>query len=119
MAEEGKRNGVWKDVPFLPPTEVFDLNRRYKEDSDLRKINLGIGGYMDEKGESRTLKCVVEAEKSVIEKYEDKDYLPILGHKGFRASAQELLFGTNNPLISTVQSLSGTGALRLGAALIK
>lgn len=48
----------------------------------------------------------------------NKDYLPITGDKGFIKASQKLIFGENSPalakgVVGTVQSLSGTGALKL------
>lgn len=48
-----------------------------------------------------------------------KEYLPIDGLAGFVTGAQRLLFGENSPAIkegriASVQSISGTGSLRVG-----
>lgn len=50
----------------------------------------------------------------------NKEYLPIDGHVKFRELSQKLLFATQaGDRITTVQSLSGTGALSVGATFIK
>ena len=53
----------------------------------------------------------------------NKEYLPIDGLPKFRELASKFLLGDDHPAIvekrvCTVQSLSGTGALRLGAEFI-
>ncbi|MCH81092.1 aspartate aminotransferase [Trifolium medium] len=60
----------------------------------------------------------------MLERGENKEYLPIEGLAAFNKATAELLLGADNPAIkqqrvATVQGLSGTGSLRLGAALIQ
>lgn len=60
----------------------------------------------------------------MLEADENKEYLPIQGLSSFNAATTELLFGKDNAAISqgrvaTIQSLSGTGSLRVGAAFIQ
>jgi aspartate aminotransferase len=66
----------------------------------------------------------VQAEKKMLEAGENKEYLPIEGLAAFNKATAELLLGADNPVIkqqrvATVQGLSGTGSLRLGAAFIQ
>lgn len=35
---------IFKDVPLVPMDHVFNVNKNYIEDTDPRKVNLGIGG---------------------------------------------------------------------------
>lgn len=35
---------IFKDVPLVPLDHVFNVNKNYNEDTDPRKVNLGIGG---------------------------------------------------------------------------
>ncbi|KAK8463396.1 hypothetical protein SEVIR_1G359000v4 [Setaria viridis] len=60
----------------------------------------------------------------MLEKGEYKEYLPIEGLAAFNKATAELLLGADNPvikqgLVATLQSLSGTGSLRLAAAFIQ
>ncbi|EGT58080.1 hypothetical protein CAEBREN_12241 [Caenorhabditis brenneri] len=55
--------------------------------------------------------------------YNNHEYLPILGHEGFRQAATELALGEDSPAILAgkafgIQTLSGTGALRSGAEFL-
>ena len=54
----------------------------------------------------------------------DKEYLPMQGLAEFNTATAELLLGKDSQVIAdkriaTVQSLSGTGSLRVGAAFIQ
>jgi len=59
----------------------------------------------------------------MLEKGENKEYLPIDGLATFKKATAELLLGADSPVIAegrivSIQSLSGTGSLRVGAAFI-
>jgi len=63
------------------------------------------------------------AEKQIQEAKLDHEYLPIAGHAGFIKVAASLALGEDNvnireKRITSVQSLSGTGALRIGASFL-
>jgi len=66
------------------------------------------------------LGCVREAENRLREKNVDHEYAPIAGVAAFNKVAQELALGADaqelkEKRVVTIQSLSGTGALRVGA----
>ncbi|PQP97061.1 aspartate aminotransferase chloroplastic [Prunus yedoensis var. nudiflora] len=90
----------------------------------MSKLNLGVGAYRTEELQPYVLDVVKKAENLMIERGENKEYLPIEGLAAFNKVTAELLFGADNPVIkqqkvATVQGLSGTGSLRLAAALIE
>lgn len=96
----------------------------FTQDTDKRKINLGIGAYRDNDGKPYPLKVVRKVEKLLANDDSlNHEYLPIAGHDGFRQAAQVLLLGANSSAIKnkkalTLQALSGTGALSLGGDFI-
>jgi aromatic-amino-acid transaminase len=64
------------------------------------------------------------AEARLAQDPRPRGYLPIEGIKSYDAAAQVLLFGADHPAVKdgrtvTVQSLGGTGALKLGADLLQ
>ena len=88
------------------------------------KLNLGVGAYRTDELQPYVLEVVKEAEKVMLEKGENKEYLPIQGLAAFNEATVQLLLGEGAPAIgegrvATVQSLSGTGSLRVGAAFIQ
>lgn len=67
------------------------------------------------------LPSVRTAENKVIEKKLNKEYAGITGVPEFTKSAALLAYGANSPALDRVvitQSISGTGALRIGAAFL-
>ncbi|CAG9955704.1 unnamed protein product [Clonostachys rosea f. rosea IK726] len=87
------------------------------------KANLGQGAYRDGDGNPWILPSVRESRRLLQEQGLIHEYLPILGHAGFREAVArtvlgEELFSTKGSHVATCQSLSGTGALHLAGKLI-
>lgn len=113
----------WEKVPMGPPDAILGITEAFKRDKDPRKINLGAGTYRDDNGKPYVLPTVREAEKRIIAKNMDKEYAPIAGLSEFSKLSATFAFGDDSPVIknglnASAQSISGTGALRIGAAFI-
>jgi len=108
-----------KPAPLDP---ILGTNILFNKDTDARKINLGIGAYRTDDGKPLVLNCVKKAEKFLLmDPTRNLEYLPQNGLAKFVELSRALLFGAKNPAIpriASVQSLSGTGSLRLGMAFI-
>ncbi|KAJ7070979.1 glutamic oxaloacetic transaminase AAT1 [Mycena amicta] len=114
---------VWSAVPSGPPDPILGVSEAFKADKDPRKINLGVGAYRDGNGKPYVLHSVQKAETLVDASKPDKEYLPITGLADFNKNAIKLAYGEDSqPLkqgtIAATQSISGTGALRIGAAFL-
>ncbi|CAD6189097.1 unnamed protein product [Caenorhabditis auriculariae] len=111
-------------IPVAPPIEVFHKNKLYLDEQAPVKVNLTIGAYRTNDGKPWVLPVVHDAEVQLANDATlNHEYLPVLGHEGFRAAATALVLGENSPAISEgrafgVQCLSGTGALRAGAEFL-
>ncbi|XP_002972976.2 aspartate aminotransferase, chloroplastic [Selaginella moellendorffii] len=113
----------FENVSMAPPDPILGVSEAFKADTDATKLNLGVGAYRTEDLQPYVLKVVNKAEQLMLERGENKEYLPIEGLAAFNKATAELLLGADNPVIkngqiATVQGLSGTGSLRLGAAFI-
>lgn len=114
---------VFQDVSMAPPDPILGVSEAFKADPSPEKLNLGVGAYRTEELQPYVLDVVKKAEKLMLEKGENKEYLPIEGLAAFNKATVELLLGADNPVIkqnrvATVQGLSGTGSLRIGAAFL-
>ncbi|MBS0877063.1 MULTISPECIES: amino acid aminotransferase [unclassified Tatumella] len=104
---------------------ILSLMEKYKEDPRVAKVNLSIGLYYNEQGIVPQLRAVAEAEKRLQDiPGEASLYLPMEGLAGYRNAIVTLLFGANNPLadngrIACIQTLGGSGALKVGADFLK
>ncbi|XP_037938755.1 aspartate aminotransferase, cytoplasmic-like [Teleopsis dalmanni] len=115
------KSSVFDVVKPGPPIEVFALNKAFAEDKDPNKANLGVGAYRTNEGKPWVLPVVRATEKKIASDEKiNHEYLSVLGNEMFRKAATALLLGDNSKAVQEkrvfgVQTLSGTGALRLGA----
>ncbi|MGD2168975.1 MAG: aromatic amino acid transaminase [Chlamydiota bacterium] len=98
---------------------VFGLVREFKLDPRKDKHFLGIGVYQDERGKKAHFTSVLAAQKIVEEQRREANYLPIKGSSEFTDTYGSLVFTENvweeiKERTSSVQTLGGTGALKVG-----
>ena len=115
---------LWTAVKPTAPDPILGLVARFKQDPDPGAVNLAQGAYRDDRGAPFVLPSVVEAERRVALALatgaSDKEYLGIEGSPSFIAASTALALGANSPAlaqgrVAAVQTLSGTGALRIAA----
>ncbi|EHH19285.1 hypothetical protein EGK_19964 [Macaca mulatta] len=112
---------VFSEVPQAQPVLVFKLTADFREDPDPRKVNLGVGAYRTDDCHPWVLPVVKKVEQKIANDNSlNHEYLPILGLAEFRSCASRLALGDDSPALKEkrvggVQSLGGTGALRIGA----
>jgi len=112
---------AWASVKEGPPDPILGITEAFKKDTHPSKMNLGVGAYRDDNGKPYVLSCVKKAEEAISTL--DHEYSPISGDGAFTKLSAELAFGEKsdaivNNRVATVQTLSGTGALRIGAAFL-
>jgi len=118
---------VWAGVEEAPPDPILGLTAKFKEDTFAKKMNLGVGAYRTEDGKPYVLNVVKKAEASLLDQVGsgamNKEYLPIDGLAAFKKATTELILGTGSKSIAEgrvacTQTLSGTGALRIGGMFV-
>ena len=115
---------MFENLKLLPPDPILGLMDAYRQDANSDKIDLGVGVYKDEQGNTPILSAVKQAEQLIFEAETSKAYIGPAGIAGFNDGIQQLLFGATHPArqagrIRTLQTPGGCGALRVGAELIK
>lgn len=114
---------MFSQVPLAAPIEVFELTRRFNEDTFKDKVNLGVGAYRDQDSQPWVLPVVRLAEKALAQDDSlNKEYLPALGLEAFSKAVTKMLLGKDNNVENRafgIQSLSGTGCLRVCAEFLK
>jgi len=109
---------------MAPGDPILGLTEAYLADKRTQKVNLGVGIYVDEQGQIPLMRAVREVEQSLAAQAKPRGYLPIDGLAAYDLLTQELLFGDDSPLleagrVATAQTIGGSGALRVGADLLK
>jgi len=115
---------MWKNVDAAPADSILGLTDAFRSDTSSNKVNLGVGVYKDDAGQTPILNCVKTAEKILVETESSKSYLPISGDPAYTRGVQKLLFGESSEVIETGRAATahapgGTGALRVGGDLLK
>ncbi|EFN68664.1 Aspartate aminotransferase, cytoplasmic [Camponotus floridanus] len=111
-------------IKLGPPIEVFALQKTFVDDAHDNKVSLIIGAYRTSEGKPWVLPVVRKVEKLLAaDELQNHEYLPVLGLDAFSAAATSMLLGPNSPVIAQgrafgIQSLSGTGALRVAAEFL-
>jgi len=115
----------WTSVPVAPKDPILGVSQAYQACTDPNKVNVSIGAYRTDEGNPLVLSCVKKAEALLLKDNSlNKEYLPQRGDVSYVELCQKMLFGEGSALvangsIATAQTLSGTGALRLGAEFMK
>lgn len=108
------------DLVQDPPIEVFELTRQFNESNNPNKVNLGVGAYKDDYGKPWVLPVVRTVEQQLAHDLTlNHEYLPVLGLAEFTSAAVKLVLGSDSPAVVNnqafgVQTISGTGALKVG-----
>jgi aromatic-amino-acid transaminase len=111
-------------LPLAPKDPILGVTEAFQADSNPHKVNLGVGVYTDEQGKLPLLRSVALAEDRLNTLKSARGYLPIEGLGRYIRQVQTLVFGENSPALQegrlvTVQSLGGTGGLKLGADFLR
>jgi len=108
---------------LTPPAAdpIFALNTQLKADPRDRKLDLLVGVYRDEHGVTPVFRAVHIAEERLTEESESKSYRGLSGNAPFNDHMRSLVFDDAALLsrATTIQSVGGTGALRLLADFIR
>jgi aromatic-amino-acid transaminase len=111
-------------VEMAPRDPILGITETFNADTNSNKVNLGVGVYCDDSGKVPVLDCVRRAEQKLAQGPLAKNYLPIDGIPAYDRAVQQVLFGAQSEAmgqgrIVTVQTLGGTGGLKVGADLLR
>ena len=111
-------------VEMAPRDPILGVTETFNADTNPNKVNLGVGVYCDDTGKVPVLECVRRAEQKLAESPLPKNYLPIDGMPAYDRAVQKVLFGAQSEAVRegrivTVQTLGGTGGLKVGADLLR
>jgi aromatic-amino-acid transaminase len=113
---------MFETLPTHAPDGLLQIIKDHAADPRPNKIDVGVGVYRDEDGQTPVLAAVKAAEAVLLETQMTKSYLGADGDAGFTRLLAELVFGPGGGErddITGVQTPGGTGALRLGAEMIR
>ncbi|MEJ5066249.1 amino acid aminotransferase [Erwinia sp. MYb375] len=116
---------MFQNVDAYAGDPILSLMETFKQDNRAHKVNLSIGLYYDAQGVIPQMKAVAAAEALLNAQPQSASlYLPMEGLPPYRSAVAPLLFGAEHPVlkagrIATIQTLGGSGALKVGADFLK
>ncbi|MEV5445600.1 aromatic amino acid transaminase, partial [Streptomyces sp. NPDC052644] len=108
-------------LPVPPVDPLWNLAAEYGADERPQRLNLVLGVYRDHTGVTPVMRAVREAEIRLAEHAASKEYRGLSGNAAFNRAMLSLVLGGDVPAgrATAVQTVAGTGALRLLADLVR
>ncbi|ELP1875783.1 amino acid aminotransferase [Vibrio vulnificus] len=106
-------------TPALDP--ILSLTVAFRNDPRDQKVDLGIGVYKNNKGETPIMRAVSQAQKIVADTQTTKSYVGLAGCEEFNQSMVNLLLAGTSVLdrVNAIQTPGASGALRMLGDLMK
>ncbi|MFE0645103.1 aromatic amino acid transaminase [Streptomyces sp. NPDC058877] len=108
-------------LPAPPVDPLWDLTAEYAADPRPERLNLVLGVYRDHTGVTPVMAAVKEAEMLLAERSGSKEYRGLSGNAAFNRAMLDTVLGDGSltTRATAVQTVAGTGALRLLADLVR
>ena len=113
---------LFPNITLGPKDPILGIQEAFVADKNPDKVSLGVGAYRDDNGKPWILPSVRKAEEKLISSQDyNHEYYPIIGSAKLCVEGKKLMYGDNASLDNMVamQSLSGTGSLRVLFGFIK
>jgi len=114
---------MFETLDTLPPDPILGVTAAFRRDTSPLKVDLGVGVYRDESGNTPVPAAVRAAEQGLLSTQTSKSYVGPAGNVEFNERIVSLALGPLAAGLSdrtaTIQTVGGCGALRLGAELVK
>lgn len=113
---------MFQHVQAYAGDPILSLVETFQQDPRPHKVNLSIGIYFDDDGKLPLPQAVRHAQEQ--QNIAAQSYLPMEGNRQFREQALNVLLGADHAVLQqnraiAVQTLGGSGALKLGADFLK
>lgn len=111
---------MFNALDALPSDAILKLIAEHANDARTEKVDLGVGVFRTEDGDTPVLPSVKKAERHILETQKSKTYLGSGGDPEFNALSQQLTFGDDIAAerVTTLQTPGGSGGLRVAAGVI-
>jgi aspartate aminotransferase len=118
-----REKAVFNTLKQLPPDAIIGIMALFRADDSRDKIDLSVGVYQDESGNTPVFETVRRAEQALLDEQTTKTYVGIAGNALFNSGMEKLIFGKDHAAlaerrVATVQTPGGSGALCVAAHLM-
>lgn len=109
---------MFEAIERVPGDAILGLIEQFNEDPNPDKVDLGVGVYRDEHGQTPILRAVKAAEQQRVDTEQTKTYIGSHGDPQYGRFILETVLGTDSPVLAqnragATQSPGGTAALKL------
>lgn len=114
---------MFETLPALPSDPILGLMAAFRDDKRAQKVDLGVGVYRDDDGNTPILASVLTAQTRHSGAETTKTYVGPPGEADYNTAVQRLVFGNKHVALEdnrvcSAQTPGGCGALRVAAELI-
>lgn len=111
---------MFESIERVPGDAILGLIQQFKDDTNPDKVDLGVGVYRDENGNTPILRAVKAAEQKLVDTEQTKAYIGSHGDPEYGQDILGIVLGSDSKVLaanraSATQSPGGTGGLRLAA----
>lgn len=115
---------MFDTLTLLPADPILGLSQAYAADQNPNKVDLGVGVYKNDVGQTPIMAAVSQAQLRRIQTETTKSYTPPAGIPGANQAVLSLVYGEQhsaliNNRVRVVQTPGGCGSLRVAAELIQ
>lgn len=112
---------MFEHLPGREEDKIIGLIKAFASDPRADKIDLGVGVYRTETGETPIFRAVKLAERSLVDVQETKGYVALGGDPDFHSAIRDLVLGdaVSADRVSAIATPGGTGAVRQGFEMLK
>lgn len=115
---------MFENLQPLPADPLLGIMAAHAADPNPSKVDLGVGVYKDDSGETPIFAAVKAAEANLIQNQTSKTYIAPAGSAGFNRLLPELIFANAGGVlveqrVAAIQTPGGCGALRVAAEFIR
>jgi aspartate aminotransferase len=111
---------LFESLQLASADAILGLIGEHRNDPRAQKIDLGVGVYRNEAGNTPVLDVVKKAEHRLVETQTSKAYIGTAGDPEFNAAMQALAFAdsVDSDRLCTIQTPGGSASLRVAAGLL-
>ena len=109
---------MFQAIERAPDDPILGLSEEFKKDPRTDKVNLSVGIYCNEQGQTTVLDVVKKAEQRIWQQETNKVYLPMSGRPEYAQCIRDLLLGDKSiphERVCVAQTVGATGAIRIAA----
>ncbi|WP_286238738.1 amino acid aminotransferase [Neptuniibacter halophilus] len=115
---------MFEHLSAVPQDPILAMLASYREDTHPQKIDLGIGVYKNDQGDTPIMRAVQQAEARLLQSETTKSYTAPAGSPVYNERVAALVFGAEHPVLKdrrvvSAQTPGGCGALRMAAEFLR